>query len=217
MGKEPLTDGQKLERLQWCEEWRNFDEFDQVIFSDETGYWLNDNKGKGWLLKSSVLNPSRVQPREKMNIYGAISMAGKVAVHVYRENLNQAKYEEILKNELVPSAQDLYPEGCFLQQDNHPSHTGDDVWRYLNSPECDVIKDVIEWPGYSPDFNPMENLWGVLKGNIRKRQPQTLEELEDMVIEEWEGLNDAYVQNLCSSIYNRIEICIENEGDRINY
>ena len=63
----------------------------------------------------------------------------------------------------------------------------------------------------------MENLWGVLKGNIRKRQPQTLEELEDMVIEEWEGLNDAYVQNLCSSIYNRIEMCIENEGDRINY
>ena len=50
-GKEPLADGQKLERLQWCEEWRNFDEFDQVIFSDETGYWLNDNKGKGWLLK----------------------------------------------------------------------------------------------------------------------------------------------------------------------
>ena len=215
--KEPLTNEQKILRLQWCAEWGNFDGFDEVIFTDETGYWLNDTKGKGWVPKGTVVAPTEIRSREKVNIYGAISMAGKVTIHVYRENLNSTKYEEILKNELIPAAQELYPEGCFLQQDNHPSHNADNIWDYLNSPKCDVIKDVITWPACSSDFNPMENLWAVLKGNIRKRQPQTIEDLEDIIIEEWEDLSDDYIQNLCSSINDRIEMCIENEGGRINY
>ena len=63
----------------------------------------------------------------------------------------------------------------------------------------------------------MENLWAVLKHNIRKRQPQTLDELEDIILEEWDNLTDEYASNLCLSAHNHIEMCIENEGARIKY
>jgi len=34
-------------RLNWCNEMRSSEDFDKVIFTDETGYWLHDEKGKG--------------------------------------------------------------------------------------------------------------------------------------------------------------------------
>jgi len=45
--KEPLSPGQRKERVDWCTEWRDFEDFDQVIWTDETGYWLDDTRGRG--------------------------------------------------------------------------------------------------------------------------------------------------------------------------
>ena len=33
-----------------------------------------------------------------------------------------------------------------------------------------------------------------------------------MIQEEWDKLSVAYFQNLCSSIFDRIQMCIESEG-----
>jgi len=118
---------------------------------------------------------------------------------------------------LVPSARELYPEGCYLQRDNSKVHRANNITNYLNSRGAEIILDSIPWPSYSPDLNPIENLWAILKANIKKRLPKTLEELKDIIMEEWDNLNDDYVRNLCFSIHNRIEMCIKNKGARIDY
>ncbi len=35
--KESLTDDQMMNRIEWCQDWMEFENFDHVIFTDETG------------------------------------------------------------------------------------------------------------------------------------------------------------------------------------
>ena len=106
----------------------------------------------------------------------------------------------------------------FLQRDNNKVHRAKNIKTLFRAKEANIILETIPWPSYSPDLmNPIENLWVVLKQKIRKRQPQNLDQLEDIILEEWEGISDDYVRKLCFSIYDRIEMCIENEESRINY
>jgi transposase len=43
----------------------------------------------------------------------------------------------------------------------------------------------MDWPSNSPDLNPIENLWSVLKRNVELRQPWNIGELESFMEEEW--------------------------------
>ncbi|GFU59603.1 transposable element Tcb2 transposase [Trichonephila clavipes] len=45
----------------------------------------------------------------------------------------------------------------------------------------------MEWPGCSPDMNPIEHVWDALGRRVAGRQPppQTLQELERALLEEW--------------------------------
>ena len=58
------------------------------------------------------------------------------------------------------------------------------------------------WPSGSPDLNPIENLWHILRSNIRKRrvQPKYEEQLTEALLEEWEKLDVELVNRLCLSM-----------------
>ena len=43
----------------------------------------------------------------------------------------------------------------------------------------------MKWPSQSPDMNPIENLWKILKKRISDRRPKNLCELKLFAKEEW--------------------------------
>jgi transposase len=59
----------------------------------------------------------------------------------------------------------------------------------------------MDWPSSSPDLNPIENAWALLKVRLRKRQQDsskyfnTEEEFIQAAQEEWEILDWAAVDN----------------------
>ena len=42
--------------------------------------------------------------------------------------------------------------------------------------DCNIIR-ISDWPSNSPDLNPVENVWGMIKKEVRKVNPKTEEEL----------------------------------------
>src|SRR5271156_2492402 len=75
------------------------------------------------------------------------------------------------------------------------------------------------WPSSSPDLNPIENLWHILRSNIRKRKPLALTK-KDLIValqEEWLRLDMDIVNYLCDSMPRRLQAVIEAKGCSTKY
>jgi transposase len=75
----------------------------------------------------------------------------------------------------------------------------------------------MRWPANSPDLNPIENVWAVLKLNVRKRRPCTVKQLVRAIYKEWKELSVEYAQALVSSMTRRVKEVITAQGDHIMY
>jgi len=76
----------------------------------------------------------------------------------------------------------------------------------------------LDWPGNSPDLNPIENLWHILKVKITKEKPKTLKELDRILENVWyNGIPLEIIQNLVDSMPTRIKSVIKNNGGPTKY
>ncbi len=83
-----------------------------------------------------------------------------------KTNVTAPVYQEILEHFMLPSADQLFKDADFIfQQDVAHAHTAKSTKSWLN----DHGVGVLDWPANSPDLNPIENLWGIVKRKIKKR------------------------------------------------
>ncbi|XP_066965593.1 uncharacterized protein [Macrobrachium rosenbergii] len=62
-----------------------------------------------------------------------------------------------------------------------------------------------DWPGKSPDLNPIENLWAMLKQKIKSVDTSTIELLTAALHTTWEEVAADRLQNLADSIPERLK------------
>ncbi len=82
--------------------------------------------------------------------------------------------------------------------------------------------EVMQWPAYSLDLNPIKNLWFFLKERIYKRCPELLtmrrgkEIILERLIQEaklaWDEIGDNLMERLSDTMPNRVRAVIEAEG-----
>jgi transposase len=94
-----------------------------------------------------------------------------------------------------------------------PKHTSRVAKEFLGN----NVPEVMDWPSNSPDLNPIENLWAIVKRNTELRRPKNLSELEIFLCEEWEKIPNSLLINLVNSMPQRCREVIDKNGERIPY
>ncbi len=107
------------------------------------------------------------------------------------QTVNAKRYIEILKENLGPSLKKMGAQ--VLQQDGAPYHTAKAVKDWFSEQEIYVIPDC---PGQSLDLNPIENIWAIIKAQIRDKDTSSLPKLEAAVKQYWEELQKCKINSV---------------------
>jgi transposase len=100
-----------------------------------------------------------------------------------------------------------------LMQDGAPAHTKASSLEYLEL-DCDVLRG---WPSGSPDLNPIENLWAIMKRRVSELAPSTAEELIGVVITVWNEISAEEMFKLLESMTTRLNATIAAQGGHHDY
>ena len=87
------------------------------------------------------------------------------------------------------------------------------------------MPESFDWPSYSPDLNPIENLWAIMKKRVEKKVNQRILQkksigLDDFLLiirSEWDNIDKSILSNLCSGMKERLEAVIEKGGLTIDH
>ena len=112
-------------------------------------------------------------------------------------------YINILDECLWPIVAKYFLEREFIfQEDNAPIHKAKKVKYYMSNNNIDVLP----WPAYSPDLNPIENCWAAIKQKLQKEihLVTSSDDLGARVQKIWSELSSSYIKGLYESMPRRL-------------
>ena len=215
--KKPLLNAkQRLVRLRWClarrtwtvEQWR------QVCFVDESAFSLIPNTVRTFVRRrpSEIYNGNCVavsarHRSPKLMVFGGISGSGVGPLYRCVGNVNAHSYRDILV-----SYED-YLHGKMLAQDNAPCHKARLVMGWLHEHHIEVLP----WPPYSPDLNPIENLWAVMKSRVKGKEFPTKDSLWVDLQAIWNTFSQDFIRKYVDSMPRRVAAVILAKGGSTRY
>ena len=107
----------------------------------------------------------------------------------------------------------VHPDGFLSVHGNAPCHAARYTKEWMFSQDITALP----WPSVSPDLNPIENLWGLLNNKIERDQAKKKEELILAINCHWFEFDFKILQNLATSMNDRLKVCIEGNGYLVNY
>ncbi len=69
----------------------------------------------------------------------------------------------------------------------------------------------------SPDLNPIEHMWGILKWKVEKHHVSNIQQLRDVIMEEWKRMPATTCAALVNSMPRRIKAVLDNNGAPTKY
>ena len=132
-------------------------------------------------------------------------------------NQNQHTYLDTLRDYLVPEIEAVRELGVDMvfMQDNAPCHKTNLVMNFLATNRIQTLN----WPPQSPDLNPIENLWAIVKARRFKKFgiPRTRIELIEQIFEMWNAIDQELLDTLVDSIENRLKEVVRLRGRTTKY
>ena len=97
-------------------------------------------------------------------------------------------------------------------QDNAPSHAAVATIKDLEERSVRLIY----WPSFSPDLNPIERLWNIMKNWINTHYPNnhktSYDTLRKQVREAWDAIREDTLEELIDTMQERCQDVIDAEG-----
>ncbi len=117
-------------------------------------------------------------------LWRCISSYGMGSLHVLEGTMNAERYTKFLEQHMLPSRWQVF------QQDNAKPHSAAITTAWL----CSRRVWVLNWPAC---------ICRIIKRKIRQRQPQTLQQLETYIRQEWDQIQTPKLQKHITSMPRR--------------
>ena len=148
--------------------------------------------------------------------WACFSAKGPGYMAMYEGSADATRMASFFRESLVPSFKELIPAGAahrWLLHDNDKRH-------YAPAPQK-VIHDYgitqLDFPPYSPDLNPIENLWAEVQKRMEGKPAANKAQLKKLLTDTWAETKPDYCRKLARSMPHRIAQCIERQGAYTEY
>lgn len=218
-----LTVQQRKKRLQFAKRHahKELAFWHSKIFSDEKIFRGGSHRKGAFVTrtKSERNKPQCVQQSPKhplqVHVWGVIGWGGVGALKRVRGNLNAAEYREQILPDIRQVCSLVAPRGVpwTFVQDNAPAHRAHSTLSFLQ----DNGVNLLEWPGNSPDLNPIENIWAYVQKLMPRRPPHNADELWEQVQRAWQSVPTRVVRNVIDSMRRRLDSVARANGNFTKY
>jgi transposase len=203
-----LTPAKQTERLYYCidnmeNDWRN------IIFTDESMIILSNERRIVWKHRESPPPIKCVkQFKQSFMVWGGVWYEGRTELAIIDGTLDADKYQQILSKYLIEPGYTLELD---VLQDQATPHTAESTDEFISEKGITMINN----PRSSPEVNPIEKVWGLIKQQQGSQMPNSLEELKQLIIRLWNEIPQNTIKQFIrhnSTVVNEI---IEAEGGTI--
>jgi len=214
------------------------DDWKKWLFTDEKNFVLfrppNAQNDRVYCLSKEEVRPQMIPKySQSVMVWGGISAAGRTKL-IFLKKGQRLSSNTYVSDILEPAVGDIKgrtskrvtpwltkrlfrdPVDWVFQQDSAPPHRGKIAtgWLQKNVP---AFLPPSEWPGNSPDLNPMEHIWAALAVAVDNRNPHDLESLKKIIEEEWGKLDQNFVKKCVLSMPSRIRAAKAAKGLQTKY
>ena len=210
------------DRLLFCQRYKDLtpEDWHKVSFSDETliRQFYNYNRtvrrppGQRYnprYTSSTVKHPTQVM------VWGSIAASGRCGLWFspLGKTINASVYLSILKEKLQTF---MTIRNCSVfQHDGAPCHTACLIKEWLAGQHIEVLGP---WPRSSPDLNPIEHCWVVVKRKVSDLKPTSYNDLVEKIKQVWcQQITDDFCKTLVESMPDRIRAVLDAKGGPTRY
>ncbi|GFY19108.1 transposable element Tcb1 transposase [Trichonephila clavipes] len=221
----PLKVDHRRHRLQWCREHKNWttDQWSRVLFTDESRFSSRNDSLRVliWRVIGTWFYTSNIKERHHYGgpgvfVWGGIMLNGRTELHIFdRASVTGYRYcEKALLPHVCLFRDAIGPDFIFMD-DNARPHRALAVEELLESEDITQM----DWPGYSPDLNPIEHVWDALGRRIAARlhHSENTQQLKKVLIEVWALLPQEMWHQLVLCMRRRCKATIAVRGGHVPY
>jgi transposase len=227
--KKPFLKPQhRIARLKWANDYAQYPmkEWQHVIWSDESSIELGkwSKVCRVWRktherYEESCIYPTFKSGRSSLMIWACIAYNYKGPMVILPKG--ERKGEHYVQNVLEPVFWDFYMDMTeklgvvLMMEDGAPIHRSGVAkeWKIINE------INIFPHPAQSPDLNPIEHVWKLLKIRInnRKEIPKNEDELRVAIVEEWDKIDISEINAIVESMPERCKALIKARGGPTRY
>jgi transposase len=197
------------------------DNWSRTLFTDETEFLLHPTRGNPttdivWARRQEDVPAVEVdQYSPKLRVWGGISAQGKTRLVFYTGELDATAYQKILRRASPDFTSIFGTHPWSFVHDGASPHkaASTNTWLSAHVPHHIPSGPGGAWPAKSPELNPIEQVWGIMKESLQKKRPQSLEALQARVKKIWEEFDINIVARQAAAMPKRLRTIIASRGE----